>query len=299
MNTRKRLKLLAKQILPVPIYRSLAATLRQIFQGYIPVGKVNMGSFNRLTPISKYWGGDRGLPINRYYIPMYHRVRKTAARVPFLRSTWHFAWALAECLRDPWRNPSYFERLFAATDPWQYGTSEGKKRLSLAASMLERVQQGKFQHALEIGCAEGVFTEMLEPHCESLLTVDFAPTALHRARQRLPHAHIRFELFDLLRGPIHGRFDLITAMDVLDYIFRPAALKRVRDELIGALEPGGYLLLVNTRQDLMFETEWWGGLLLRGGKNVQDLIGGHPSLHHICADITETHVFALFRKDLA
>ena len=68
MNAKKRLNLLPKQIMPEFVYRRLAATSRRMFQGFIPVGKVNMGSFTQLTPISTQWGMDRGLPINRYYI---------------------------------------------------------------------------------------------------------------------------------------------------------------------------------------------------------------------------------------
>ena len=29
---------------------------------------VRFGSFRRLTPISRLWGSDRGLPIDRYYL---------------------------------------------------------------------------------------------------------------------------------------------------------------------------------------------------------------------------------------
>ena len=36
---------------------------------------------------------------------------------------------------------------------------------------------------LEIGCSIGVFTAMLAPRCDSLLAVDFSPTALERARR--------------------------------------------------------------------------------------------------------------------
>jgi hypothetical protein len=65
MNVKERLKSVAKKIMPEPVYHRLGATSRRIFQG---VGKVDMGSFKRLTPISRQWGMDRGLPINRYYI---------------------------------------------------------------------------------------------------------------------------------------------------------------------------------------------------------------------------------------
>ena len=205
--------------------------------------------------------------------------------------------AVVECMRDPWRKPSYFERYFATPDPWHYETGADRTRLLLAASMLRSAKQDKFQNVLEIGCAEGVFTEMLAPSCESLVAVDFAPTALLRASQRLSHANVRFERFDLRRDPIHGSFDLITVTDVLSYIFRPLELKKIRQKLVNGLEPGGYLLLVDPRQDKLFETASWGRLLLRGGKNIRDFIGLHASLHLVFADSSETHVFALFRKE--
>ena len=33
-----------------------------------PVGRVRFGDLRRLTPISRYFGFDRGLPVDRYYI---------------------------------------------------------------------------------------------------------------------------------------------------------------------------------------------------------------------------------------
>lgn len=229
---------------------------------------------------------------------IYRQVRKAAAKISFLRSTWHLGRALVEFARDPWRTPSYFERFFVAPDPWECDTDEGRENYIVVESILERVQQGKFRHALEVGCAEGVFTEMLAQRCDSLVAVDFAATALERARQRSLYAHVRFETLDLRRDPIPGTFDLITAMDVLDCIFRPAAFKEVRANLIAALKPGGYLVIVVARNKT-FETMWWSRLLLRGGKNIRDFVGGHPSLQLVYAETTEDRVYALFRKDPA
>lgn len=39
-----------------------------IFQGSPPVGAVNFGDLRRVTPISRHFGYDRGLPVDRYYI---------------------------------------------------------------------------------------------------------------------------------------------------------------------------------------------------------------------------------------
>ena len=37
-------------------------------EAHVPVGTVDFGHFRRLIPISKEWGFDRGLPVDRYYI---------------------------------------------------------------------------------------------------------------------------------------------------------------------------------------------------------------------------------------
>jgi SAM-dependent methyltransferase len=61
------LKSIAKQILP----KSTHVTLRALLdgKGYCPpVGAVSFGNLRRVTPISKVFGADRGLPVDRYYI---------------------------------------------------------------------------------------------------------------------------------------------------------------------------------------------------------------------------------------
>jgi SAM-dependent methyltransferase len=62
----KLLKSIAEKTLPSPIHRFLG---NKIFgEKYRPpVGMVNLGSLRRLTPISRHYGFDRGLPIGRYY----------------------------------------------------------------------------------------------------------------------------------------------------------------------------------------------------------------------------------------
>lgn len=226
----------------------------------------------------------------------YRRFRSTVGRVACINSAYNLFVALYEYIRDPWREPACFEKHFTTPDPWKYETGEGRERLLKAASLMQSVQQGRFRNALEIGCAEGAFTEMLAPCCESLVAVDFAPHALERTRQRLRGSHVTFQQLDLRRDPLPGTFDLIIVMDVLDCIFRPAILRRVRNRLVDAMEPGGYLLLVDPRQNASFESSWWGRLLIRGGTNVRAFVACHVSLRLVSEDSTETHVFGLFRK---
>lgn len=78
-QTKGLLKLIAQQTLPVPLRRWLQAQ----WQGreYCPpVGWVRFGSLRRMIPISREFGFDRGLPIDRYYIE-----RFLAAHAPDIR----------------------------------------------------------------------------------------------------------------------------------------------------------------------------------------------------------------------
>src|ERR1700761_7957194 len=80
----------------------------------------------------------------------------------------------------------HFERLAReSADPWDYATSEyeqAKYRRTLAYLPAET------SRTLELGCSVGVFTAMLAPRATHLTAVDFSPTALARARERLADA---------------------------------------------------------------------------------------------------------------
>lgn len=57
----------ARKRLPAPTYHALSAVWRT-FGARSLVGAVRFGSLRRLTPISRDFGFDRGLPIDRYYV---------------------------------------------------------------------------------------------------------------------------------------------------------------------------------------------------------------------------------------
>lgn len=63
----KQIKLIARAILPGSVYLWLTNVHRAL-RCEIPIGKVDLGDLLRLTPVSRKYGFDRGLPINRYYI---------------------------------------------------------------------------------------------------------------------------------------------------------------------------------------------------------------------------------------
>jgi SAM-dependent methyltransferase len=61
-----RLRILARTVIPRSTRRALVRATR-----FPPVGTVDLGDLRRLEPVSRSWGGDRGLPVDRYYIEQF------------------------------------------------------------------------------------------------------------------------------------------------------------------------------------------------------------------------------------
>lgn len=139
----------------------------------------------------------------------------------------------------------HFERLASESeDPWEYATSEyeqAKYRRTLEA-LPERTGR-----TLELGCSVGVFSAMLAPRCESLVAVDFSPTALDRARARTADAdNVEFRLATLPEGTPTGPFETIVCAEVL-YYWNPSLVREQLDRIEAELAPGGTLLAVHWR----------------------------------------------------
>jgi SAM-dependent methyltransferase len=58
-----RLRLIGRQKLSVSVRRKIVR-----YTCWPPVGLVRLGSLRRVEPISRHWGFERGLPVDRYYI---------------------------------------------------------------------------------------------------------------------------------------------------------------------------------------------------------------------------------------
>jgi SAM-dependent methyltransferase len=69
-QTKGLLKRIARRTLPAPVHRWLWAHWHGC-EYCPPVGWVRLGHLQRIMPISRRWGSDRGLPIDRYYIEQF------------------------------------------------------------------------------------------------------------------------------------------------------------------------------------------------------------------------------------
>jgi 2-polyprenyl-3-methyl-5-hydroxy-6-metoxy-1,4-benzoquinol methylase len=227
------------------------------------------------------------------------KVRRMLRNVAPLRSAFYFFRAVGQ--RALFKRHAVFIEMEGVLqeheDPWNYTSSPDEAdRFRSAAELLDLARENKpFENAFEVGCSEGFFTEMLAPRCQSLLAVDISQVALCRAQQRCKGQGVRFEQWNLFASPAPANLDLIVVMDVLEYFFRPADVRCARDKLIGALRPGGYLLVGNSRQSEVFETSWWGKWMLRGGKRIAEFIRDHPQLEFVAGETRGIYVNALFR----
>ena len=140
----------------------------------------------------------------------------------------------------------HFERLArASSDPWEYATSayeQAKYRRTLAHL------PGRIDSALELGCSVGVFTAMLAPRCGRLLAVDFSPTALAHARERIGNrADVELRQAVLPEETPRGPFAAIVCSEIL-YYWSPGVVREGLRRIEAALAPGGTLVAVHWRR---------------------------------------------------
>lgn len=135
---------------------------------------------------------------------------------------------------------------FLRKDPWKYRTSELEQ--NKYRDILSLLPAAPIETALEVGCAEGVFTKMLSGRAESLTAVDSSATALGRARKALVDSpHVDFQQLDVSQENPTGSFDLIVASEVMYYLGSTEQILGVGRRMLDWLKPGGHLLLCHMR----------------------------------------------------
>lgn len=187
--------------------------------------------------------------------------------------------------------PRYFEDVYAANDdPWGFETSPYEA--AKYAATLAALPRPRYRRGFEIGCSLGVLTERLALRCDDLLAVDVVPGVLDRARRRCRRLrHVRFAEMAVPRAFPTETFDLTVASEV-GYYWGGADFERARELIVGALEPGGHLLLVHW-------TPWVHDYPLTGDQ-VHDRFlaetGAEGRLRHLGGERRETYRLDLLQR---
>jgi SAM-dependent methyltransferase len=216
---------------------------------------------------------------SRNLYKVYTALRRALERFPPLRIAILYVVEIKNTLVDSsHRDRKAVERLYSGKeDPFGFNRDLEQFRFERAIDYVRSAANGShFPRALEIGCAEGMFTRLLAPWCESLMAVDLSPIALERAERNCADlTNVHFAEWDVREDSLEGPFDLIVATGVLEYILRPSTLRSAKERITGGLRSGGYLLLGNTATTHHIEEMWIGRKLIRGTL-VNDLFANDP-----------------------
>jgi ubiquinone/menaquinone biosynthesis C-methylase UbiE len=115
------------------------------------------------------------------------------------------------------------------------------RRYVLDAPMIERIGNGSFRSALDVGCGEGRFCRMLRTRGIKPVGIDPTEALIQHARKEDPDGDYRIGRAEALEFP-DASFDLVVSY--LSLIDIPD-IKTGISEMARVLKPGGTLLIAN------------------------------------------------------
>ncbi|MBB2794981.1 UNVERIFIED_ORG: peptidoglycan/xylan/chitin deacetylase (PgdA/CDA1 family)/GT2 family glycosyltransferase/2-polyprenyl-3-methyl-5-hydroxy-6-metoxy-1,4-benzoquinol methylase [Rhizobium pisi] len=142
----------------------------------------------------------------------------------------------------------YWEQVFERPDPWNYLSVYEQVKY---AQTLSLVPQGT-ETALELACAEGIFTEKLARAVGRVTATDISQRAIDRASKRCRDlSNVELRVLDFVRQQLPPDQDLILCSEVLYYMKDEEMLADVCRKMAAALKPGGCLITAHPhlRQD--------------------------------------------------
>jgi SAM-dependent methyltransferase len=189
---------------------------------------------------------------------------------------------------------------------WNFGAGPDKDRWQrVVALVIEHLGQ-HWGEVLEIGCAEGLITAEIARHASSLVAGDISPVACERTAERVRDiGHVRVVSLDLQNDPLDS-YDVVFAMDVLEFVHGRSRVHRTLDKLVSAVRPGGLLVVSMCRYPDDIRDAWWQRWVPEGADSVLPLMAGHRELDQIHCEPHPAdgkpipgyldHFIALFRR---
>ncbi len=107
--------------------------------------------------------------------------------------------------------------MYEMTDPWSSSLSQVNILKFINKSL---AQQHRFKNSLDIGCGEGLFTEVLAQYSDHYTGADISQKSLERAKLRnikIQNVELIKKDFDQLES-LNKKYDLIIFNFILDYL---------------------------------------------------------------------------------
>lgn len=134
---------------------------------------------------------------------------------------------------------AYWDHIFERPDPWNYVSVYEQVKY---AQTLSLIPYG-IEKALELACAEGIFTRKLAQKVARLTATDISQRAIDRAVERCrDQDNIELRVLDFVKNDLPPEQDLIVCSEVLYYMKDEEMLAAACRKMAAALKPNGYLL---------------------------------------------------------
>ena len=223
----------------------------------------------------------------------------------YRNSVYLFQVAREQCFGD-WRQETDESRV---NTEWEYEWGIEQERYQLVLSAITSLRADISQASvLEIGCYYGVFTARLAESCASVTACDMSPVARELAARRCrDFKNVVVREIDISRDEVQGKYDIVFAMDVLEYVHGRKTLLNAVDKLLNVLRPEGLLVFTDVRLAPVLRDAWWQRWLPEGADAVMKLISKRPAvrLEHwefhpgdgLPSGGYLAHVIAVFRKE--
>lgn len=115
-------------------------------------------------------------------------------------------------------NHGRMDLAYSMPDPWDMDSNMERARFAATDALITRTF-GRVGSILELGCGEGHQTRHFAALADTVYGIDVSAKAVERARVAVPDAHFAAtDIFAQPWGEERGRFDLVTACEVMYYM---------------------------------------------------------------------------------
>ncbi|HTL89521.1 MAG TPA: SAM-dependent methyltransferase [Leptolyngbya sp.] len=206
---------------------------------------------------------------------------------------------LKQRFNSAWLKFSFNTLFQIARDPWQYTSPYETWKYQQELKLLPSIP---ILQALELGCAEGIFTVQLAMYVEQLVAADISSVAIARATQRCVSQqcqNVRLIEFDLTQDQLPTeQFDLIVCSEILYYMGDRAMLRNVAKKLAQALKPNGCLITSNDYRVSYTEAKSTKKSRVFGAEVIGAVLSETSSLQLIKVIRTPSYCTHLFQRSL-
>jgi SAM-dependent methyltransferase len=225
-------------------------------------------------------------------------IKQVVQRIPGGLNLYHNLRALSGVLHEGWlADRRRMNNHSLATRAWDFEKPSTRERYDRVLSALSSIVGPSWSDVLELGCADGVFTADLADRCRSVVAVDISSVACERTRARCAQAaNVSVASLDLQTEPLPGSFDVVFAMDVLEFIHGRSRVAATARKLAGAARHGGHLVISMSRLPDEMRERLWARWLIEGGDNLAAFLDGRNGLRLVHRECYSRYLIAIFSK---